>query len=105
MGYQVFALFPEVVTFQYHRHDGVIALVGLHVGQQHNHSDVTGYGEDIDRCRRLLSDIDLLVRYVVAYGKCCGYADPAGEQQSWVLESASQGQHRQGEVGIDGIDG
>lgn len=69
MGYQMFALFPKVVTFQHHGHGGVIALVGLHVGQQHNHGDVTGYGKDIDRCRRLLSDIDLLVRYVIAYGK------------------------------------
>lgn len=38
-------------------------------------------------------------------GPYCGYADPAREQQSWVLESASQGQRREGEVGIDGIDG
>lgn len=69
MGYQMFALFPKVAAFRHHGHDGVIALVGLHVGQQHNHGDVTGNGEDIDRCRRLLSDIDLLVRYVIAYGK------------------------------------
>lgn len=69
MGYQMFALFPEVVTFRHHGHDGIIALVGLHVGQQHNHGNITGYREDIDRCRRLLSDIDLLVRYVIAYGK------------------------------------
>lgn len=101
----MFALFPEVVTFRHHGHDGIIALVGLHVGQQHNHGNITRYREDVDRCRRLLSDIDLLVRYVIAYGKRCGYADPAREQQSWVLEPASQGQHREGEVGIDGVYG
>lgn len=69
MGYQMLALFPKVATFRHHGHGGVIALAGLHVDQQHNHGDVTGYGEDIDRCRRLLSDIDFLVRYVIAYGK------------------------------------
>lgn len=74
------------------------------MGKEGNHTEVAGDGEDIDRGGRLLADVDALVADVVAHCECCCDADPAGKQQTRILEPATEGKGREGEVGVYHVD-
>lgn len=60
---------PRLLSPQQHGHPRVAGLVGVHVDHEGDHADVAGYGEDVDGGGCLLSDVDLLVGDVVAYGE------------------------------------
>lgn len=70
----------------------------MKVYQQSHHSDGTSYGEDVDRGGRLLANVDLLVSDVIHHGKSSGYTDPAWEEETRVLETTREREHKCSEI-------
>lgn len=96
---------PKAAAVDNDGHGGVVGLKGQHVGEEGNHAQVAGDGEDVDRGGGFFADIDALVANVVADGECCCDADPARKQQTRVPEPAAEGEGSEGEVGVDDVDG
>lgn len=78
--------------------------MGVHVGQQRDHADEAGDGEDVDRGGRFFADVDFLVGDVVEYCQGGSDTDPTREEEAWILKAAGEVEDVGGYVGVDGVD-
>lgn len=62
-------LVPGAPTICYYWHLRVFRRELVHMRQQSYHTKETGYGKDVDGCRRLLANVDLLVSDVVHHSE------------------------------------
>lgn len=92
------SLIKGAPTRSYDWHLGVVGCGLMKVYQQSHHSDGTSYGEDVDRGGRLLANVDLLVSDVIHHGKSSGYANPAWEEETRILETTREREHKRSEI-------
>ena len=84
---------------------GVLEAVDVVVGEQGDHADEAGDGEDADTGRSLLPNVDLTLRYVVADRQGRGDADPGWQQHRGVVTASQQVDGPARDVEVDACQG